>query len=180
MAVDTTRGEAVDTTRGESAAAGAVPCRPTGHPATRPVPPGPRPVRPAERPAPGRPGGRRAAPELPAVRPRVHGGTRRAGVAGVAPLRVVHRRRRVAVVALGLALAVLVAVAVSLLDGAPVGAVPSSTTVTVVGAGESLTDVARRSAPGADAGATVERIRELNTLSSSSLTAGRPLVVPAG
>ncbi|HSK62112.1 MAG TPA: LysM peptidoglycan-binding domain-containing protein, partial [Actinomycetospora sp.] len=60
--------------------------------------------------------------------------------------------------------------------------VPEGTTVAVVGAGESLSEVAARVAPGADAGVVVVRIRELNGLDGadgSAVAPGRPLVVPA-
>lgn len=170
---------AVETTRGDVLTGGGAPCRPAAHPAERAVP-APRTARSLVRPAPGRPAGRRGAPALPAVRPAVCGGTRPVeAVAGV-PLAVVHRRRRAAAVALGLVLAVLVALAVSMLSGPPAGAVPEATTVTVVRGGESLADVAHRSAPDAETAAAVERIRGLNGLSSSDVATGSPLVVPAG
>ena len=169
-------------------------------PGTRPsVRPGvaqPAPTRPVARPGPTRPGGRRGGPELPPVRPRVGGGS--PVPAGVLPVSsVVYRRRRVAAVVLAGMFVALVVVAVALLSevthsggawsggawsgGAVTGGpVPTATTVTVVGAGETLIDVAHRAAPEADTDATVERIRELNTLPSSAVSTGRPLVVPTG
>ncbi len=59
-------------------------------------------------------------------------------------------------------------------------AVPEATTVVQVNAGESLSDVAARVAPEAPVGAVVERIRELNGLSSSALHPGQMLVTPTG
>ncbi|WP_345342532.1 LysM peptidoglycan-binding domain-containing protein, partial [Actinomycetospora succinea] len=133
---------------------------------------------------PVRPAGRRAPAALPPVRPRVAGGgataPRERIAAEVTP--VVLRRRRVAAVAvLGVLLGALVGVLLGLVvpSGAPAGPAPTGTTVAVVGAGESLTDVAGRVAPGADTGAVVTRIRELNGLDGSAVAAGRPLVVPA-
>lgn len=169
----------VGTSRQESAVAqgpeAAVPSLPASRPGV---------VRPAERSRRAgatRPGGRRGGPELPVVRPRVGAG----GAVAPRPVpAVVRRRRAVAVLALGLLLAALVALAVALVPSSagtvPSAAPSSATTVTVVGEGESLSAVARRAAPGADTAATVERIRELNGLSSSAVTTGRPLVVPAG
>jgi hypothetical protein len=115
----------------------------------------------------------------------VGGGTDRAIGAGLPASLVVRRRRAAAAVVLALVLGVLVGVLVSLAGptgGAaePAGAVPASTTVTVVSGGESLTEVARRVSPGADADAVVARIRELNGLSGSGVAAGRALVVPSG
>ena len=158
-----------------------------GRSAARPQPAGTRPARPEDARGPARPAGRRGPAALPPARPRVAGGgaTTAPSVAGPAVLPVsevvLRRRRIVAVTVLGVVLGVLLGVLVALV--APLGGsaapAPAGTTVTVVGAGESLSDVAGRVAPGADAGAVVGRIRELNTLDGSALTPGRPLVVPA-
>jgi LysM repeat protein len=45
--------------------------------------------------------------------------------------------------------------------------------------GESLWQIAQRVAPGADPRATIERILEINGLSSGSVQAGQQLAVPA-
>lgn len=165
--------------------------RPVPRPAGRPLPAGTRPSRPEDSRGPVRPAGRRGPTVLPPVRPRVAGGgagspwphREPAGVAGGAPAvpAVVRRRRVAALVVLGVVLGALVGVLLGLVvpSGVPAGAPPAGTTVAVVGSGESLSDVAGRVAPGADTGAVVARIRELNGLDGSSVAAGRPLVVPA-
>ncbi|MCD2197266.1 hypothetical protein LQ327_28230 [Actinomycetospora endophytica] len=97
---------------------------------------------------------------------------------------VLRRRRTVATVVLGVVLLGLVVLAVRLGGAAaaavPGGPVPAGSTVTVVAPGESLLDVAHRTAPTADADAVVSRIRADNHLSGSAVVPGRPLVVPAG
>ncbi|MEJ2890474.1 LysM peptidoglycan-binding domain-containing protein [Actinomycetospora aeridis] len=164
----------------------AAPAR-VARPVGRPQPAGSRPARPEDVRGPVRPSGRRAATVLPPVRPRVAGGGARRDDAGAprgAVTPTVLRRRRVAAVAvLGVLLGVLAGVLLGMVvpSGdvpAPSGPAPAGTTVAVVGAGESLTDVAGRVAPGADAGAVVTRIRELNGLEGSAVAPGRPLVVP--
>ena len=65
------------------------------------------------------------------------------------------------------------------LAGAAAPSVPSETTVVRVKPGESLWELAGRVAPGADASAVVERIRELNGV-EGSVQPGQPLTVPAG
>ncbi|GLZ45206.1 hypothetical protein Acsp06_13910 [Actinomycetospora sp. NBRC 106375] len=162
------------------AVAGAVP---GVRPATRPQPAGSRPARPEETRGSVRPAGRRSPAALPPVRPRVAGGGAHAPVAApaVAPPAVLRRRRVAAVVVLGVLLGVLVGVLVGLVvpdAAAPTTPVPAGTSVAVVGAGESLDDVAGRVAPGADTEAVVTRIRELNGLEGSAVVPGRPLVVP--
>ena len=56
--------------------------------------------------------------------------------------------------------------------------VPATTTVVRVLPGESLSELAGRMAPGSDTDAVVDRIRELNRLSDSSVRSGQPLTVP--
>ena len=95
------------------------------------------------------------------------------------------RRRRVAAsVLLSVVLGVLVLVGIGLhgatAAAAPTGPVPESVSVVVVGEGETLSEVARRSAPRADVDATISRIRALNALPDSSVRTGRPLTVPVG
>jgi hypothetical protein len=152
-------------------------------PPARVRPAGTRPARPAEERGAVRPAGRRGPAVLPPVRPRVAGGGVRsphaAAPAAVSPV-VLRRRRVAAVVVLGALLGVLLGVLAGLVvPGAAPAPVPAGTSVAVVGAGESLDDVAGRVAPGADAGAVVARIRELNDLTGSAVAPGRPLVVPA-
>jgi hypothetical protein len=56
--------------------------------------------------------------------------------------------------------------------------IPAQTTVTQVGAGETVWDVARRVAPQADQRAVVDRIRELNGFAGSAVVPGQQLRVP--
>jgi hypothetical protein len=58
--------------------------------------------------------------------------------------------------------------------------VPERTGVAYVQVGETLRDVARRSAPDSDPDAVVERIRELNRLADATVVPGQSLVVPQG
>jgi hypothetical protein len=119
---------------------------------------------------------------LPLSRPRVAGGGVRPvdAVPAVAPPAVLRRRRVAAVALLGALLGVLLGVLAGfVVPDAAVAPVPAGTTVAVVGAGESLDEVAGRVAPGADTEAVVTRIRELNGLAGSAVAPGRPLVVPA-
>ncbi|XVS66166.1 LysM peptidoglycan-binding domain-containing protein [Actinosynnema sp. CA-299493] len=58
--------------------------------------------------------------------------------------------------------------------------VPERTNVVHVQVGESLWDVAERSAPASDPDAVVARIRELNSLPNSDVVPGQSLVVPHG
>ncbi|MHC1560212.1 LysM peptidoglycan-binding domain-containing protein [Actinomycetospora sp. C-140] len=168
----------------EEGPSGASPARAVAtRPAARPQPAGSRPARPEETRGPVRPAGRRSPAALPPVRPRVAGGGVHAPVAApsVATPAVLRRRRVAAVLVLGALLGVLVGVLVGLVvpdAAAPTVPVPAGTSVAVVGAGESLDDVAGRVAPGADTGAVVARIRELNGLEGSAVATGRPLVVP--
>lgn len=56
--------------------------------------------------------------------------------------------------------------------------VPQRTSVVRVEPGESLWDLAGRVAPGSDASAVVDRIRELNGGLGGGVTPGQPLTVP--
>ncbi|MET1073551.1 MAG: LysM peptidoglycan-binding domain-containing protein [Umezawaea sp.] len=58
--------------------------------------------------------------------------------------------------------------------------VPERTGVAYVQVGETLHDVAVRSAPDSDPDAVVERIRELNRLADADVLPGQSLVVPQG
>ncbi|MGX7826831.1 LysM peptidoglycan-binding domain-containing protein [Actinokineospora sp. 24-640] len=56
--------------------------------------------------------------------------------------------------------------------------VPGETAVVRVAPGESLSELAARSAPGSDVSAVVDRIMELNGLVGADLVPGQPLTVP--
>ncbi|RZS30578.1 LysM domain-containing protein [Herbihabitans rhizosphaerae] len=62
--------------------------------------------------------------------------------------------------------------------GSPEDALPQTTAVVHVGAGESLWEVASRTLPDADTSAVVERIKELNRLGNAAVSPGQPLTVP--
>jgi hypothetical protein len=68
---------------------------------------------------------------------------------------------------------------VGMLADAVVGdAVPERTAVVWVEPGETLWDVAERSAPGYDTGAVVHRIHELNEIPGNDVLVGQALQVP--
>jgi len=84
-----------------------------------------------------------------------------------------------------LAIGVLVALAVVALgllylQGSGAATVPERTGVVYVQVGETLWDVAERSAPESDTAAVVERIRDLNQMDDSAVLPGQPLTVPDG
>lgn len=80
------------------------------------------------------------------------------------------------------AVAVVAAVTLSLLYLFASGAatVPERTSVVHVQVGETLWDIAERTAPDSDPEAVVVRIKELNRLADSSVKPGQALVVPDG
>ncbi|NUT94193.1 MAG: LysM peptidoglycan-binding domain-containing protein [Saccharothrix sp.] len=80
------------------------------------------------------------------------------------------------------AVAVVAAVALSLLYLFASGAatVPERTSVVHVQVGETLWDIAERTAPDSDPEAVVVRIKDLNHLADSSIKPGQALVVPDG
>lgn len=129
-----------------------------GHPTPGPTR-GPGPVRPARL-------------RRPPVLPR----------GSVTPDRVepAHRRALQVVIAGVVTLAVVCGLAVlgQVAAGGP--AVPATTAVVQVGAGETVWDVARRVAPDAATPAVVQRIRELNGMAGSELRPGQQLTVPDG
>lgn len=59
------------------------------------------------------------------------------------------------------------------------GSLSGATEVVQVGSGDTLTDVAERVAPGLPAQQVIERIMDLNAMSTSSIAPGQSLVVPA-
>jgi hypothetical protein len=65
------------------------------------------------------------------------------------------------------------------LSGSGEASVPSRTTVVRVEPGESLWELAGRVAPGSDASAVVDRIRDLNGGLADGVTPGQPLTVPS-
>jgi hypothetical protein len=144
------------------------------------------PTRPAGRRDARRPAGRPGALVTPLVRPVPSS----ARVGAAVPARghgraaVLRRRRTVATAVLGAVLLGLLVLVVRLGGAAgaaaPSGPVPAGSAVVVVAPGETLTDVAHRAAPAADTDAVLDRIRTENHLTGSTVTPGRPLVVPAG
>ena len=59
------------------------------------------------------------------------------------------------------------------------GSVPMATAVVHVRGGESLSDVAGRVAPGSPVGAVVDKILELNGLTTAAVHPGQTLVAPS-
>ncbi|OBF23020.1 hypothetical protein A5725_11950 [Mycobacterium kubicae] len=129
---------------------------------------------------------RRPASSRPAGAPMRYGGT------GVAMSTAPHRRRAVSVATtIGLAvLAGLITLWLGLIadfggamnnqSGDTSSRVPDSLAVVRVEPGESLQDVAARVAPGAPARQVAEEIRDLNGLTSSTVSAGQTLIAPVG
>ncbi|TKG66750.1 LysM peptidoglycan-binding domain-containing protein [Prauserella endophytica] len=117
----------------------------------------------------------------PPTRARVVAGRRSARVATCAPRSAALRWPLLlalgAAVCLGLVGLGLFASSVA---GGGEATVPSGTAVVSVAPGDTLWDLAERSAPGSDPAAVVERIQELNGLTGARVDAGTPLVVPAG
>lgn len=125
-------------------------------------------------------------PSRPGVAPIRYYGT------GVARSTVAHRRRPASVATtIGLALlAGVITLWLGLManfgsmvnDGSAESApqVPASLAVVRVEPGESLQDLAARVAPGAPVRDVVERIRDLNALDSSAVSAGQTLIAPIG
>ncbi len=104
----------------------------------------------------------------------------RIGVARLPDRRVIRRRRLVAMVGVGLA-ALLVVVALGLLAAAArSGSVPERSVSVQVAPGESLWQIARRTAPNANVDAVVERIVTQNGLASAVVRPGQVLSVPSG
>ena len=77
-------------------------------------------------------------------------------------------------------LAVVASVCVGLLYLYASGAtsVPERTGIAYVQLGETLRDIAERSAPNSDPDAVVERIRELNRMADQHVVPGQQLIVP--
>jgi hypothetical protein len=76
------------------------------------------------------------------------------------------------------ALAVLALVGIGALSSGDVAATNGATEVVRVAAGESLSDIAAKVAPGQAVGSVIEQIMDLNAMSSSGLSVGQTLIVP--
>jgi hypothetical protein len=114
----------------------------------------------------------------PAHRPPTRGRVVRAGAPRVVASCAPRRPRLAAVWVLAVASAACAAVfGLGLLAGAVEPSVPAETTVVRVKPGESLWELAGRVAPGSDASAVVDRIRELNGV-EGAVRPGQPLTVP--
>ena len=152
--------------------------------ATRRVAPNGRPAE-TRFPALGRPHAGRSRPVTPRAASRPRGRTPQlvlpvlAGSPCVHPVQPPSRGRGLVATAV---VAFLSVCGLVLLGGQaqPGEPVPEATTVVVVGAGETIWQVARRLAPESQPGAVVQRIRELNQLPGSALQPGQPLRVPDG
>ncbi len=129
----------------------------------------------AQRVGPAVPLKRRRVPAAPPGRRRVAGAPRVVPRVECAP----HRPHLPLSWLLAIAGAVCAAVVgLGVLAGSAEVSVPERTTVVRVEPGESLWEIAGRVAPGSDASAVVERIRELNGGLGGGVTPGQPLTVP--
>ena len=90
------------------------------------------------------------------------------------------QRDRVLRVAGAVAVTLAVVAALSWLGQAASAGLPTETAVVRVGAGETVWDVAVRVAPESDPRAVVQRIRELDGMTSSAVQPGQQLQVPDG
>jgi hypothetical protein len=99
------------------------------------------------------------------------------GVAAACAVRPAARPMRV-LVGIGVLSAMAVVVLAILGAFGSTTAVPDRTAVVQVQQGQTLTDLAAAAAPDGDQGAVVDRIEELNGLSSGVLHVGQALVVP--
>lgn len=107
---------------------------------------------------------------ISAVRPSVRQGPIHAGS--------VRLTRRGRLLVFTLALFAILAVGVLLSAGSVATERPESTEVVMVGAGETLWDIAAERAPDGDVRAMVDHIQRLNSLDSAALDAGQRLRVP--
>lgn len=95
--------------------------------------------------------------------------------------RRVYRRRRIAVAVTLFVVAALVALGAAWAGSAPAangGAGPAATTVHRVRSGETMWDIAREVAPGADVRAAVAELAAIN--GRTDVRAGDDLVIPSG
>lgn len=125
-----------------------------------------------------RPAALRPVRRVPAHRPPTRRRVVRVGAPRVVASCAPRRPRLSAVWVLAVASAACAAVVgLGALSGSVEPSVPSETTVVRVKPGESLWELAGRVAPGSDASAVVERIRELNGV-EGAVQPGQPLTVP--
>ncbi|MCA1671884.1 MAG: LysM peptidoglycan-binding domain-containing protein [Actinobacteria bacterium] len=121
------------------------------------------------------------APPVMAPRPRPAPSVRTASARpGVKVDRRPTQWDRVLRVAGAAAVTLAVVGALSWLGQAASAGLPTETSVVRVGAGETVWDVAVRVAPESDPRAVVQRIRELNGMTSSAVQPGQQLQVPDG
>jgi hypothetical protein len=122
-----------------------------------------------------------AKPSPPSLRPkRSRDGRHRAKTRVATCTPVVRKRRRVAAsVLIGLVFFLGVVGVGMLASSMTGGAVPDRTAVVWVQPGETLWDVAERSAPGYDTEAVMARIRELNEIPANGVLGGQALQVPS-
>ena len=104
-------------------------------------------------------------------------------VAGVRQAAAVRLTRRGRLLLTGLAMLVLVAAAVLLSGGLPatagtVGGPAATAQGVTVAPGETLWQIAERTAPGADPRETVQRILDLNGLQTAEVQSGTALLLP--
>src|SRR5262245_12745140 len=126
--------------------------------------------------APAIPRQRRRVPAAPPARRRVAGVPRVVPQVACAPRRL--RLPFSGMVALAGA-ACMAVLGLGMLSGAGAASVPDRTAVVRVEPGENLWELAGRVAPGSDASAVVDRIRELNGGLAGGVTPGQPLTVPS-
>ncbi|MEU6646791.1 LysM peptidoglycan-binding domain-containing protein [Saccharomonospora sp. NPDC046836] len=117
----------------------------------------------------------------PPTRGRVVAGRRAAAVRTCAPRAVAPRWSLLVAIGVAVGAGLLgLGVLAGGMAGGGAATVPTGTAIVSVAPGDTLWDVAERSAPGSDPAAVVERIQELNGLTGAQVAAGTPLVVPAG
>ncbi|AOS62532.1 LysM peptidoglycan-binding domain-containing protein [Actinoalloteichus hymeniacidonis] len=105
-------------------------------------------------------------------------GIARAGRRGVD--RVGRRSSMAAVVCAVVSVLLVLGILGRVTQPIPVNSVPAATTTTLVGAGETLWSIARRTVPESPQGEVVARIKLLNGPDAADLRVGRVLRVPAG
>ncbi|MBB5959948.1 nucleoid-associated protein YgaU [Saccharothrix tamanrassetensis] len=79
-----------------------------------------------------------------------------------------------------IAIAAAVSLSLLYLYGSGATTVPERTSVVHVQVGDTLWDLAERTAPNSNPEAVVARIKELNNLDTPTITPGQPLIVPDG
>lgn len=102
---------------------------------------------------------------------------RPSGRAAIAPVRLTRRGRVVLVVLLALLAVTAFSLGRASSDAAG-DAAPATRRTVVVQPGETLWQIARRAAPAVDPRETIDRIVDLNGLSTATLQPGQQLVIP--